>query len=163
MKVPKTKNDLSCVEFNSTLWKSLFLCELVEKFTSFDEFHDEVKLAFILEDVFHRDEERVFHLNENVFLKKSALDLVIFYQDVLSNGLHGIVLSVVFLLNEKHLAEASFAQDFLHNEVFKADFVILATVNSPACPFSLKVSITIGSYGIYITSRSWLGDLGIRL
>ena len=90
-----------------------------EELASAHKFHDEVDSLAVLEDELHANEERMVGLLQNFLLEQRRLDLVELEDGVFAQGLHGVQVARVSLLDEEHLAEATLSDDGFQVEVLQ--------------------------------------------
>lgn len=83
-----------------------------EEFSSSDESHNEEDLLFSLENVMHANQEWVISLHQNLFFQFSALNLVIIYDDILSQRFHSEDFAGIFFLDQEYFTEATSSDDF---------------------------------------------------
>lgn len=112
---------LSSVKLDNLLSESLLFLKHLIKFSSFDKRHDKVETKLGLEQVVHAYEEWVIAGKQDILLEFSIVDLVIFQEDILSNGLNGIEGFGLLELCEIYLAEGASAKDDFQFEIFKLD------------------------------------------
>ena len=112
---------LSSVKLDNLLSESLLFLKHLIKFSSFDKRHDKVETKLGLEQVVHAYEEWVIAGKQDILLEFSIVDLVIFQEDILSNGLDRIEGFGLLELCEIYLAEGASAKDDFQFEIFKLD------------------------------------------
>jgi hypothetical protein len=86
--------NLSSIKFDSCFIKSLLALENLIKFSSLDKGHNKVKSQFGLKQEVHSDQKGMVSCKKDVFFEDSALDLVIFDQNVFSYSLDGVKLLI---------------------------------------------------------------------
>ena len=90
MQVPNSHHKLCRIKPNTLFLEPLSLFHDFVKLTASNKRHHEVKSVVILEDIVHIDEERMVHLDHDLFFEECALNLLIFNENVLSDGLNGV-------------------------------------------------------------------------
>lgn len=117
MKMTYSNGDLGCIEFCSFFRESSRCSEMHEKFTTSHKSHDEENLWLSLKYVVHTNKEWVISLHEDLFLKFSALYLVIIENDIFSQRFHSKNLFGILFLDKEHLTEASSTNNPSDDEV----------------------------------------------
>ena len=77
MEMSQSKCHLQGEELDFTLWEVLDLDEMTEELTSLDKFHEEVNAPFVLEDIFHVNQERMVYGVQNILLHVDVVHLVV--------------------------------------------------------------------------------------
>lgn len=125
---------LGSIELCSFFRESSAVPQMHEEFSTSHKSHDEEDLLLSLENVMHANKERVVCLHQDIFLKLSALNLIIIDDDIFPQRFHSIYLFASFLLNQKHFTEASSSNNFLDQEILKSDlFISCSGIESLRC------------------------------
>ena len=127
MEVTEGQSHLCCEESHMFFGESFDLDEVAEKLTTLNEFHEEVDALLVLEHELHVHEEWVVNRVEDIFLKADVLELLMFNDNVLTDALHGIEVSVSFVLDEEHLTEGTLANHLFDFEVFELGFLLVSS------------------------------------
>ena len=117
---------MCCEELRRRLRELSHLDEMTEELATFDELHEEVDAELVLEHELHINQERVVDGVEDIFLKLDVLHLLVLENDILSDAFHGKELTCSLPLDEKDLAERTFANHLLDLEVFQVRFFLVS-------------------------------------
>lgn len=90
---------------------------MAEKLPALDKLHQEIDTELVLEYVLHVHQEGVVHLQEDVLLHGDVAQLVVLYDEVLADALHGVESLCLLVLDEEDLTKRSFAYSFLDLKV----------------------------------------------
>ena len=80
------------IELDNIFGESLLFLENLVELSTVDEGHHEVKAGVRLKKILHTAKEGMVSLKENVLLQSSRLNLVVLYQNILTNSLDSILL-----------------------------------------------------------------------
>lgn len=86
MELTNCQYDLSSVELHDIFRESFLSLKDFIKLATSDEGHHEVKTGLTLEEVVHANEEWMIGFEHNIFLEHGGLHLVVFNQNVFSDG-----------------------------------------------------------------------------
>ena len=120
---------LDGIESGAVLREASHLAQVHEEFTTSDEAHDEENLLVRLEHVAHTNQKRVVSLQQDVLFQSRGLHLIILNDDILSQGLHGVNIVRIPLLDQKDFSEGATTDDGLDHEVRKSDICIVLGID----------------------------------
>ena len=148
-------SNLSWVEFCSLLSKPSAISQVHEQFTSSHESHNEENLLLSLEYVMHSYQEGVISLHKDILLKFSAFDLIVVYNDVLSEWFHSIDIFLALLFNKEDLTEWTTTNDLLNDEILESNFLISSPCIDGLWWFSKAMSLRVLIREITLETTSW--------
>jgi len=111
VKVLDGQNDTSRIEPHHVFTEFPKAVEMEAKLTARQEVHHNVEVAFILEGVLHRHNERVIHTGQDVAFVHDQLLSLLLHNLELGHGLASIQRLSVILHDRVHLAETSFSKN----------------------------------------------------
>lgn len=121
--------DLNCIKLDNWFGKSFPGLEDLVEFSTSDEWHDEVKSSWRLEQVLHTDEEGMFAAEQNIFLELGVLHLVVLYKDIFSDNLNGVLLTVNLASRQKHFSKGTTTKQGNKIEVFVFNVAVFTKTN----------------------------------
>lgn len=116
--------DLSSIELRSLLREAGSISQVHEKLTTSHKPHDKEYLRLRLEHIAHANKEWMVSLHENLFLKLSALNLIVIEDDIFSERFHSINILRALLLNKEYFTKATSADDLLDYKVLQCHLII---------------------------------------
>ena len=99
--------------------------KVIEDVSSANVLQEKVDAMIILENVVHREDERVLGLEQDVLLGLRVQDLTLLNEDVLVDSLHGVLFLIMLVDHVEHLAKGSFVNDLDDLEVFEFNLGLL--------------------------------------
>lgn len=119
MEVPQSHGNLCDKEACLIFAEPFHFDKMSEQFTALDELHDEINAEVILEDVLHVNDERVINLKKDVLLKLNVFELLILYNYILSDALHGKYLLVLLILHQVNFSKGALANHLQDHKVLQ--------------------------------------------
>ena len=90
---------------------------MIENIASFNVLQEEVNSKVVLEHIFHREDERVLRLEQDIFLRLCIDDLTLFDKNILINSLHSQLSAGLLVHDQEHFAKRSLIDNFLDLEI----------------------------------------------
>jgi len=98
-----------------------------EQLASSYKLHNEENLLVCLENILHAHKEWVISLKKDFLLEQCAFNLIIVDNDILTQRLHGVDLSVLNFLHQEYFAETTFSNDRSNLEISEINVFIIST------------------------------------
>jgi len=93
---------------------------MLKQLTALDKLHHKVDSKGFCEDVLHRDDERVFDLQQDELLDFKALHGFMVDDHILSDALHRVDLVILLILNQIYFSESTSAHELQDFEIIKS-------------------------------------------
>jgi len=98
---------------------------MIKNISSLDILQEKVNSKFILENVFHGEDEWVLGLEQDIFLRFGINDLTLLNENIFVDSLHSKLAASLLVHNQEYLTKRSLINDFLDLEIFQFDFAII--------------------------------------
>ena len=121
VQMPDSNDQLGCEKLSLCFGEASVRFENPVEFATIDEWHDEVQAQLRLKDVINSAQEGMVGLQEDLHLENGVFKSALLQDSVLSDGLHGVLLSRSSMLAQVNATKASLADLHVQVKVVKCN------------------------------------------